>query len=111
VFLNGGDRDLESLAFFLNILSHFWIASSFVYSLHDVMVGSLLVATTAVSSAKVSVVISCEDGRPAVYSRYGNGLRTLPWGMPAFAGKSYVCPLSILTRKCLLCRKDFRIRK
>jgi hypothetical protein len=37
-------------------------------------------ATTAVSSAKVAVVDSGEDGRSAVYSKYNNGPSTLPWG-------------------------------
>jgi hypothetical protein len=36
------------------------------------------VASTAVSSAKVTMVDSGEVGRPAVYSRYNNGPRTLP---------------------------------
>jgi hypothetical protein len=44
------------------------------------MAGSLSVVTTAVSSAKVAVVDSGEVGRSAVYSRYNNGPRTLPWG-------------------------------
>jgi hypothetical protein len=38
------------------------------------MVGSLSVATTAVSSVKFAVVDS---------GRYNDGLRTLPWGAPA----------------------------
>jgi hypothetical protein len=37
------------------------------------MAGSLSVATTAVSSAKVAVVDSGEIGRSAVYSRYNIG--------------------------------------
>jgi hypothetical protein len=45
------------------------------------MVGSLSVATTAVSSVKVAVADSSEIGRSAVYSRYNNGPRTLHWGM------------------------------
>jgi hypothetical protein len=36
------------------------------------MAGSLFVATTAVSSAKVAVLDSDEAGRSAVYSRYNN---------------------------------------
>jgi hypothetical protein len=56
------------------------------------MVGSMSVATIAVSSAKMAVVASGEVGRSAVYSRYSNGLRTLPRSTLAFAGK---------TRKCL----------
>jgi hypothetical protein len=45
------------------------------------------VASTAVSSAKVAVVDSGEVGRSAVYSRYNNGHRTLPWGTPALTGE------------------------
>jgi hypothetical protein len=44
------------------------------------MVGSLFVASTAVSSANVAVVDSGEVGRSAVYNRYNNGPRTLPYG-------------------------------
>jgi hypothetical protein len=40
------------------------------------------VARTAVSSANVSMVVG-EVGRSAVYMRYSNGPRTLPWGTPA----------------------------
>jgi hypothetical protein len=40
------------------------------------MAGSLSVATTAVSSAKLAVVVSGEAGQSAVYSRYnGNQSR------------------------------------
>jgi hypothetical protein len=45
------------------------------------MAGSLSVATTAVSSAKVAVVNSGDVGRSVVYRRYSNGLRILPWGL------------------------------
>jgi hypothetical protein len=45
------------------------------------MAGSLPMATTAESSVKVAVVDSGEDGRSAVYRRYNNAPRTLPWGM------------------------------
>jgi hypothetical protein len=48
------------------------------------MVGSLSIASTAVSSAKVAVVDSSEVGRSAVYRRYNNGTRT---GM-TFGGNS-----------------------
>jgi hypothetical protein len=47
------------------------------------MPGSLSVASTAVSSANVAVVLSVEAGRSVVYSRYNSGPRTLPWGTPA----------------------------
>jgi hypothetical protein len=64
------------------------------------MAGSESVAKTAVSSAKVAVVVSGEVGRSAVYRR---GPRTLPWGTPAFLGNSSVC-CATLTCKCLVCR-------
>jgi hypothetical protein len=48
------------------------------------MTGSLSVASTAVSSAKVAVVDSGDVGRSAVYSRYNNDTRTLPWDTPAW---------------------------
>jgi hypothetical protein len=35
--------------------------------------------------AKVAVVDSCEVGKSAVYSRYSNGPRTLPWVTPALS--------------------------
>jgi hypothetical protein len=38
------------------------------------------VTTTAVTSAKSAVVDSVEVDGSAVYSRYNNGPRTLPWG-------------------------------
>jgi hypothetical protein len=62
------------------------------------------VATTAVSLAKVAVVDSGEVGRSAVYSRYNNGLRTLPWGTPALTEESSVYSFSTFMRKCLLCK-------
>jgi hypothetical protein len=91
-------------------LNQFWIASRSVCSLCDTMAGSLSVATTAVSLAKVAVVDSGEVGRSAVYSRYNNGPRTLPWGTPALTEDTSVYAVSTFTRKCLLCKSDFRIR-
>jgi hypothetical protein len=61
-------------------------------------------ATTVVSSANVAVVDSGEVGRSAVYSRYNNGPRTLPWGTPALTDDSSVYSASTLTRKCLPCK-------
>jgi hypothetical protein len=58
------------------------------------------VATTAVSSTKVSMVDSGEVGRSAVYSRYNNDPRTLPWGIPALTKDSSVYSVSTFTRKC-----------
>jgi hypothetical protein len=39
--------------------------------------------------AKVAVVDSVEVGRSAVYSRYNNGPRTLPWGTPTLTGEVF----------------------
>jgi hypothetical protein len=70
--------DLHSLAFILHFLNQFWIASRLVCSFCEAKVGSLSVATTAVSSSKVAVVDSGEVGRSAVCNKYHNGPRTLP---------------------------------
>jgi hypothetical protein len=43
--------DLDTLAFILHFLNHFWIASGLVCSLRDAMSSSLSVASTTVSSA------------------------------------------------------------
>jgi hypothetical protein len=60
--------------------------------------------TTAVLLAKVAVVDSDEVGRSAVYSRYNNGPRTLPYGTPELTGDHSVYLVSTFTRKCLLCK-------
>jgi hypothetical protein len=54
------------------------------------------VASTAVSSAKAVVVDSGVAGRSAVYSKYNNGPRTLPWGTPALTEESFVCSVSAM---------------
>jgi hypothetical protein len=59
-----------------------------------------------VSWAKVDVA-SGEVGSSAVYNRYNNGPRTLPWGTSALTGESSVCSVSTFTRKCLLCKLRF----
>jgi hypothetical protein len=59
---------LDPLAFILHFLNQVWIASRLVCSLYEAMAGSLPVASTAVSSAKVAVADSGEVGP-----------RTLPW--------------------------------
>jgi hypothetical protein len=63
-------------------------------------------ARTAVSSANVAMVVVGEVGRSAVYMRYSNGPRTLPWGTPAWIGDRVWCVEAILTKKCLLCKYD-----
>jgi hypothetical protein len=67
------------------------------------MAGSESVAKTAVSSAKVAVVVSGEAGSSTVYRRYRSGPRTLPWSTPAFTEKSSVYYCATLTWKCLSC--------
>jgi hypothetical protein len=68
------------------------------------MAGSLYIVTSEVSSAKFAVVESGKVGRSAVYSRYNNGPRTLPWGTPALTDDSSVNSVSTFTRKCLPCK-------
>jgi hypothetical protein len=58
--------DLDSLTLILHVLNQFWIASRSLCSFCEAMAGSLSVATTAESSAKVAVVDSGEVGRSAV---------------------------------------------
>jgi hypothetical protein len=65
-------------------LNQFWIATRLVCSFCEAMVGSLPVASTAVSLAKVSMVDSDGVGGSAVHSRYNNGSRTLFWDISAF---------------------------
>jgi outer membrane protein assembly factor BamB len=60
------------------------------------MAGTLSVASTPVLSAKVGVVYSGEVGRSAVYSRYNNGPRALPWGAPVLTGESSVYSFQLL---------------
>jgi hypothetical protein len=61
--------DLDPLAFILHFASQLCIASKLVCSLFEAMAGSLSVAITAVSYAKVADIISCEIGRSAANSR------------------------------------------
>jgi hypothetical protein len=75
------------------------------------MAGSLTVASTTALLAKVAVVESAKVGRSAMYRRYNDDPRTLSLHMPAYTGKSFVYSFSTFTRKCLLCKYDFRIRK
>jgi hypothetical protein len=96
--------DLDSLAFILNFINRFWIASRPVCSFCEAMAESLSVATIAVSSAKIAMVGSGEVGRSVVFSRHNNGPWTLPCGTPALTKDSSVYTVSIFTRKCLLCK-------
>jgi hypothetical protein len=68
------------------------------------------VARTAVSSANVAMVIVWEVGRSPVYMRYSIGPRTLPSGTPAWIGDRMWCVGAVLTKKCLLCKYDWRRR-
>jgi hypothetical protein len=81
---------LGSISFYSPFLNQFWIAAGLVCSFCEAMVGSLSVASTAVSPPKVVVVDSCEVGRSAVYSSINNGPRTLPLCTPALTGENSV---------------------
>jgi hypothetical protein len=78
--------DLSALACMRHLWSQVWIALRWFWSFWEAMVGSLSDARIAMSSAKVAVVVAGEVGRSAVYMRYRNGPRTLPWGTPAWIG-------------------------
>jgi hypothetical protein len=64
-------------------------------------------ARMAVSSANVAMVVVGEVGRSAVYMRYSNGPRTLPWGTPAWTGDRVRCVEAILTKKCIVVMAKF----
>jgi hypothetical protein len=61
-------------------------------------------AANDVLSEKIVVVGSGEVGMSAVYSRYNNRPRTLPWCKPALTEDSPVYSVSTFTGKCLLCK-------
>jgi hypothetical protein len=86
-----GERYVDRLGFVgfhSPFLNQFWIVSRLVCSFYEAMAGSLSMATTAVSLTKVAVIDSGEVDKSAVYSRYNNGPRTLPWGAPALTEDS-----------------------
>jgi hypothetical protein len=68
------------------------------YSFCEAMAGTLSVASAAVLQAEVAVVYSGEVGRSAVYSRYNNGPRALPWDTPALAGEDSAYSVSASKR-------------
>jgi hypothetical protein len=103
--------NLDPLAFVLHFLSQYWIAARLICSFCEAMAGSLSVASAAAVSAKVAVADYGEVGRCAVHGRYNNDPRTLPWCKPALTGESSMYWASTSTRKCLLCKYDFRTRK
>jgi hypothetical protein len=70
--------DLQPSVFVLHFFNQFWIASRLVCSFCEAMAGTLSMASTAVSLAKVAVVDSGQIGRSAVYIRFNYGPRTLP---------------------------------
>jgi hypothetical protein len=92
-------------------LNQFWVANRLICSFCEAMAGSLSMATIAASSAYVAVVYSDEVGMSAVYNRYNNGPRTLPWSTPSLTGESSVYSVPTFNRKCLLCKYDLKIRK
>jgi hypothetical protein len=58
--------DFDALALILHFLNQYWIAARLVCSFCDAMSGSLSVASTAASSAKIVVVDSGKVGRSAM---------------------------------------------
>jgi hypothetical protein len=68
------------------------------------------VARTAVLSAFVAMVVGKVE-RSTVYMRYSDGPRTLPWRTPAWIGGRVWCVEPVLTKKFLLCKYDWRMRK
>jgi hypothetical protein len=72
-FFSCSDR-IRSVSFhFPFFLNQLWIASRLVCSLCEEMDGSLSVASTAVSSAKVDVIDFGDVGKSAVYSKCNDG--------------------------------------
>jgi hypothetical protein len=67
-----------SVSFYSSFLNQIWIAARLVCSFCEAMAGSMSMASTAVSSAKVAVIDSGEVGRSTVHNRYNNVPRTLP---------------------------------
>jgi hypothetical protein len=70
-----------------------------VCSFCEAKVGSLSVATTEVSSAKVAVIDSGEVDRSVVYSKYNNGPRIPPWGTPTLTEDSSVYSVSTVNEE------------
>jgi hypothetical protein len=68
-----------------HLSQHSYRRSRWYWSCWDASAGSLFVARRAVSSAKVAIAVLLVVGKSAVYSRYNNGLSTLPCGTPDFA--------------------------
>jgi hypothetical protein len=87
--------DLHPLAFILHFLNQFWIAGRLGPSFFEAMAGSLALASIAVSSAKVAVVFCGEFDRFAMYNRYNNDPRTLPWSTPILSGMRSVYCLNL----------------
>jgi hypothetical protein len=74
--VNVTGTDLYPLAFIPNFLNELgW----FTISVKQSRAGTLSVASTAISSSEVTVVVSGEVGRSAVFNRYNNGPRILAW--------------------------------
>jgi hypothetical protein len=66
--------------------SQVWIVFRWFWSFMEAVAGSLSDARIVVSSAKVAVVVAGEVVRSAMYMRWRNGPRTLPYGTPAWIG-------------------------
>jgi hypothetical protein len=103
--------NLNLLGFILHFLNQIWIAAALACSFYEAMTLSLSVASNAVSSAQAAVVDSGMAGRSAVYNKYVNDPKTLPWGTPALTAESSVYSISTFKMKHLLCKCDFMTRK
>jgi hypothetical protein len=68
------------ITFIIHFLNKFSISARLVCSFCEATVGSLSMASTAVSLTKVDVVDSGEIDRSAGYMRYNNCPKTLPRG-------------------------------
>jgi hypothetical protein len=64
---------------FILCFNQFWIAARLVGCFCESTAGSLPVSSTVILPSEVAVVDSGVVGRSAVYSRYNDGPRTLPW--------------------------------
>ena len=78
--------DFVSFAFMRHFFNHNWILSKCVCSLRVAIAGSSCVVMTAVSFAKVAVVLSAVVDKSAVYSRWRSEPNTLPCGTPDRTG-------------------------
>jgi hypothetical protein len=95
--------DLRALACIRNFWNQFWIAGRWIWSFWEAMEG---ITVRGCNVCKGGYGCCCCWGgwKVSSYTRYSNGLRTLPWGMPVLTGDRVWCVEAILTKNCLLCK-------